>query len=222
MGNMGNTLTVVGRGEEAMPLHERALHLQTRAHGESHLEIAATLGNLGATYVALGRLDEGRESLDKALAMLEQLKYGSHPIAGDALHGRGLLALRAGRPAEAETYLVRALAIRESGRPKNYEIAATLALLARVDIALGRAQQGVARAKRALQLTEGALGPSHPEVADDLTSLGLAYLATHAPAEAAKVLTRAAAIRAAVHVDDRRTEETRDALAVARSSLPPT
>jgi tetratricopeptide (TPR) repeat protein len=82
-----------------------------------------------------------------------------------------------------------------SFRPQHMEVGRDLAALAEVQLDMRDCAKAGRSYRQALAILEKALGPNHPEIAENLDSYALVLRKTGRSAEAAKLEARAAAIR---------------------------
>ena len=109
--------------------------------------------------------------------------------------GLGVAAIAAGEYRQAEQLLNRALVKADDLGPTERGI--TFNGLGELYRRQRRLEDAERMFTRSLELKEGALGPTHPDVATTLANLGLVYLAEGRDEEALQVLERARAIQEA-------------------------
>jgi tetratricopeptide (TPR) repeat protein len=109
LNNLGTCLEELGRADESLRMHERALAMRRKALGPEHPDVAESLVGTGNALRHLGRYAEARERLKSALALQEKALGPDHPEVAAVLLGQGRIALEQHRPAEAIAPLERAL-----------------------------------------------------------------------------------------------------------------
>jgi tetratricopeptide (TPR) repeat protein len=86
--NEGWALREIGRLEEAVAAHERALELAEREHGREHIDVAAVLAELARDHRARGELEAARAAAEESVAIYGR---GGAELA-DAAAARSVLA----------------------------------------------------------------------------------------------------------------------------------
>lgn len=66
----------MGRGDEALAAHQRALELRRESVGKSHPSLAECFNNMGALYYAKGNLSKAEELYEQALERLMEANGG--------------------------------------------------------------------------------------------------------------------------------------------------
>ena len=94
-------LQEAGRGREALPLFERALAIDSRLHGPSHIYTAIALRSLGACLRDVGRPREALPPLERALGITRSITGPAHPRAAIVEAELGLALAALGRRSEA-------------------------------------------------------------------------------------------------------------------------
>ncbi len=79
LNHVGRALTILGRANEALPLHQRALLIHQAALRTGHPDLANDHRYLGRTFTALGRPDEGLPLHQRALHIDEAAFGPNHP-----------------------------------------------------------------------------------------------------------------------------------------------
>ena len=172
---------------DAEPLDIAATNVLSDRLDASNPVLAPVLADRARIALARGDDGDARKWAEEALAI--DRKNGGAPAA-DRLRVLGAVLVAQGRFAESEATLRRALALdRARGEPL-----ATARSLTR----LGNAYMRQSSFVTALPLIEEAtfldqthLGVGHPLIAEDFHNLGLLYLATNRPADAARAFNTA-------------------------------
>ncbi len=194
---LGLAYARIGKWQEALAAHQRALVLLENALGPDHHDIAQTLNNLAALYANLGKYDVAEGHYRRALAIREKSLGREHLEVAQTLNNMGSLYAAQGQYAQAEPFFQRALAIREKALPPDHPVlAASLSTLALLYSTQGRYAQAEPLYQRALAIREKSLGADHPSVAVTLENYAAVLRKTGREAEAAVMEARATAIRA--------------------------
>ncbi|MBK8260319.1 MAG: serine/threonine protein kinase [Nannocystis sp.] len=101
----GGLLEVIGRYDEALEQHYRALELRREAHGETHSSIMISLGNIGIVELRLGRYEAALARSDELLALRREIYGDRGPRDLRDAEWRALALMTMGRTAEVEAIL---------------------------------------------------------------------------------------------------------------------
>lgn len=208
------TLGSMGRHEEAEERFARALEIRRQELGPDHPLMAKAHNNLGIALRHLGRLEEALEHLQRADQLFRQQYGPDHRHVVSSLNNLANTLNELGRHAEAEERLTEALGIARKN-DNAQQIALSQVNLADTLQALGRHEEALPLLRRALEMDEAELGPSHPFVAEDLGGLATSLLALGRAAEAVPLLERAVEILTASDTGAAEVAEARFALARA-------
>jgi CHAT domain-containing protein/tetratricopeptide (TPR) repeat protein len=188
-----------GRDAEAEPLGRQVLSAFEKNGAPPYPAVANALTQLAGNLYSEGRFTEAEQLRRRALSITEGAAGPDAPQTARALTDVAIVLTQEDRDAEAEPLLRRALAIddkADAADPGRDQEGAAVALLSLTDV-LG-AQRRFAEAeplvRRALAIEEKTFGPSHPNVANDLSTLALVLDNEDRPAEAAPLAARAEAI----------------------------
>ena len=171
----GDLANAASRYEEARAAAEAGLALLDAAPTPDPLAQIAALQALGNIYRSLGQYGDARRVLERALAVASALYGPDHPSVARILNNLGLVAQNEGDVDAMLAYHQRALAIKQRALG---EAATTARSMSNISIALsmqGKVGEAVERMKDALAMFERTLGPDHPEVAQNHTTLGGFY-----------------------------------------------
>ena len=161
-----------GRLPEAEAALSAAL-ARAEKFGPEDPRLAFALDALGDLRSAQGDPARAEPLFRTALGILEKAAGPDAPETTSALAYLAEACAAQGRPAEAAKLLRRAIASAETDPRRYAEAAARLSDLASLERAMGRSEQAEAAYRRALEVTEAALGPENRLVADRLTDLAL-------------------------------------------------
>jgi len=172
-----------GQYAEAEALYRRSLAVDRAALGERHPVLAATTGNLGISLALQRRFVEAEPLLREALARHQTSAGVTSADALQAARNLGVVLTQQGRTEEGSAWLAGLLLLvraTPAGLPPL--LAQDLQQLAAQYAARSERQSAESLYKRALHVTQLALGPSHPAGARIQLELGKLYarLALHA------------------------------------------
>ncbi len=193
-----------GSHEAALALRRRAAEVLGAAYGEADPRVAAALFEQALAHARLEQREEGLKLARRSLAVLQQAAPAEQqalipevePLKVQVLIAQLLLGLS--RVEEAAQELARAAA--QLAEKKREETAPHAQLLeAQAALRLARCDLPGARAllAQAVQVEERLYGRDGPQLGDVLTAQGLLELRARRPAEAARALERALAVRGA-------------------------
>jgi tetratricopeptide (TPR) repeat protein len=211
-------LSFVGRYDEALAVHLRALGDCVRVLGRDHPGCVNHLTNTGETYLAMGRYDEAATYFAEALAVRERRTGPDTPQTADCRTDLAQAKLMLGRLDEALDLQRRAVATIEKVEGADAaHLAGALANLGQILLARGELAPARTAAARALALRERTLGADSMLVSDPLHVLARIALAERKPDEALADAQRAADIRRKVR--GARHPDTAQALVVEGEAL---
>ncbi len=202
---MGQVYGKLGLFDQAEPLLEQALRLESRALGPDHPDTAASRARLGNVWIQRGHYEKAERALRSALAVQERETEGPKTSAATAktLSDLGMALYHQQRFDEAERALTRSLALRRGSlgaeHPQTVE---TLNNLAAVWLARGDFERAERAMREAIALHRKALGDDHPSVATNLNNLGALLAQRGQLDEALTITTEALAIRRKVFAED--------------------
>ncbi len=195
------------QGEEitARELLDRGTEQLRDRFSDQPLSKARFMGTIGEIYTQLGWYERAESLLKVGLAIHEAELGEDHAQTAARVHELAELYRLMGRYESAEPLFRRALKARDTVTPEGgkrniagvdpLDLARTIRGLGRVLLEQGRYQDAEPLARRALTITEGALGGDHPEVATDLDRLGAVYFRQDRLEDAEPLRARALAIR---------------------------
>jgi serine/threonine-protein kinase len=165
------TLTLAGRYEEALAIHDSS-RIVKQAHS-SETSLLATILRSGRPLLELGRLREADARFREGLSMTGPTSV----YRVIALRGAAQVAHRQGRYDESERLFQQALAIAaERLRPNHRYTLATEQAFAGLLIDLGRHAEAVAILEKVVADRRAKFREPHPEIGHSLHYLGQAYL----------------------------------------------
>ena len=178
---------------DAEPLVIAAGNILATRPGVEDALMASVLADRARIALAQGDKSRARKWAELAVAIDDKV-VGSPRT--DRLRALGAVLAAEERFDESENTLLQAVALdRSSG--DQLAIARSLAQLANAYMRQKRFAQALPLVEEATAIDQQRLGAAHPLIAEDFHDLGLIYLATDRPADAAK------AFQTAIHVLDR-------------------
>jgi serine/threonine protein kinase/Tfp pilus assembly protein PilF len=170
LATVGAVYDSLGQYQEALPLLQESLTLQSAAHDRSHI---GTLLEMARARAGAGDLPGAETPLQDALREA-QTDFGasSHEVA-NALGALGQLRYKQSRLAEAKDLYTRSLAILETTGAPATEIASLLDNLGHVYTVQHQWAQARQSYARALEIDRRILGEDTPQVATHLHNLAV-------------------------------------------------
>jgi non-specific serine/threonine protein kinase/serine/threonine-protein kinase len=173
LNNLGSVLTQLGRFDEAIAAHRRALAIQRRAAPEGN-EIYPSLRGLGMLQIRNGDFGAALESFREVQGIVEK-KFGRNsPFFADSLHNVALALEDLKRFGEAQQVLEKSLEIRRHVLPADHpDLAFSYHSLGRVQEAQGMLKPALVSYREGVRIRQKVLGPDHPRTANLMGSLGM-------------------------------------------------
>ena len=112
LNNVGESLSLEDKDEEALPYVIEALEMKTRLYGEGHPKTASSVATVGTVNAKLGRASEAEDYLQRALTIFVGAAGETHPRSIAMLSELGHLHLANGAAKKALPFLRRAVAAR--------------------------------------------------------------------------------------------------------------
>lgn len=106
---LANAQADMGRQEDALATHEKALEIAEKVFGPENDQVGACLDNVGQTLLSLGRPKEAGPLFERARAVWEKANGPDDYQIGIALTGLGKVERQLKRPAQAAAVLERAI-----------------------------------------------------------------------------------------------------------------
>jgi non-specific serine/threonine protein kinase/serine/threonine-protein kinase len=174
MDTMGRVYRNLGLYDQARPLLEEAVEIQTGEREGENVALSRTLIDLGNLLKSEGEYDAAQPLLEKALEIRETALGPDHADVAHAANNLAALLLQRGDLVGAKALFERALQIQENALgPDHPKVAGPLNNLAIVAKNSGDDETARRLYERALAITEKARGPEHPDVARLLHNLAL-------------------------------------------------
>jgi tetratricopeptide (TPR) repeat protein len=159
--NLAETLTAMGRYDEAIRIHFRVLEWRIHHLGAEHANTALTMHNLASAYYHQDNFGEAEKWQQRALAIRLKVLGEFHPDTAYSMVNLGLIYLCQERYAEAEELLRRGLEVREQlwqsqpdDQMRRYELANSLANLASLYTERGLHAEAIPLIKRTEELLQ--------------------------------------------------------------------
>jgi tetratricopeptide (TPR) repeat protein len=170
--NLADCRSALGAHDEAVSLYAQALDVIEAAFGPQHPEVVATLSGMAGSLTDAGRHVEALAV--RRRVVLEQQRLGpAHAALADALARLGDTHEHLSQPDDARTNRLQAVEILEGVTDADpVLLPRTLTALAGAFVGQGDDVRAEPAYERALQVTEAAYGPDHPQVGVLLANLG--------------------------------------------------
>ncbi len=215
--DIGAAQVQLGRLDEAVANHLRAIEIRVRVYGPKHPVVAASERELGVSLSLAGRIDEAKAPLERALAIHREARGETNVQVAAVLDDLGRVARRKGELDVALARHEEALAIWDQvlGDP-HPDLAVSLLNIGYTLVAAGKPAEAAVIDARALAMFEATVGAKHAYIVYAGNALGMALLSAGKPAEAVPPLERALALRGTIESDPTLFADTMFALAKAR------
>jgi tetratricopeptide (TPR) repeat protein len=182
------------RYESARNLAERAVAALTRQAPQDPKATALALTLLASIDGSQHKTNDAEARWRQAMAILDRAGWSQSREWAGAANNLGVLLFGTGRPAEGERYIREALSCSENtvrtGEDKLV-LARLLTNLANLDFRLRRFDEANRYLRRALEIFESGLGPTHPLTGGTLSQYAGLCRATKRKAEAKEYERRA-------------------------------
>ncbi|HEU4564502.1 MAG TPA: serine/threonine-protein kinase [Gemmatimonadaceae bacterium] len=187
----------LGMYERAQAHMERALALRRRAHGEMHLDVAASLNHLAVVVRRRGAFERADTLLRQALAIQRRMLGERHPQIAETIANLAYVTSTRGDGAAAESLYRASLEMRRLTLGPDHPLVATsLRYLGAARERRGDYDGAERDFREALALRQRVLGASHPAVASTMLDLAdLLAAHRHAFSEAERLYLEALAIQ---------------------------
>ena len=153
--------------DAAFLLFNDILATQRRIHGYKHPNVAETLHSLGCAYSRKGDFANAIKTLEECYYMRMDFVGADHPLQATTLHEIAEIHRKRNRHRKAIHICNSVLDIRKESLSEHHlDVARALATKADSLVAIGKFDQAQAALMEALPMTEAAVGPKHPAVAD--------------------------------------------------------
>ena len=202
--NLGNVYNALGRFEESISSHEKALQTQRfnlkdnedlKANPHFLLNMSQVLQNFGSSLMSLGRFDEATQMFEESLEIRSSLESESFnaedidksnnkdvaynpAIASLYLSMGGVFGKRGMHEKELEFYEKALDMFTNSMGTKHSSVGSALANIGNALAQLGQNDEALDRFRRALKIKRDIYGCDHPSCADVQNSIGNVYLAS--------------------------------------------
>ena len=176
MRSLGRIHLLQERPLEALELFERSFAIWEDAVGHEHPYIGDLAMLRGRALFAIGRVDEALVLLEEGLAVHQRVLRPDHPTLADDLAQLGRVYVDLGRLDEAERLYRDAMTIWRSQTGLRARVVAQGQLnMSVIDRLRDHDQTALERCEQALELLEGTLEPSHPDIAAALEHMADVY-----------------------------------------------
>ena len=195
--NRGVILSSLGRRDEALAAHQRALDLLTEEVGEDHPDIALTCNSIGTVHLYSGDLPRARELFERARRIQETALGDKHPLLALTLINLASVYSEQGDPERGLTTGRQALEIlRTQGLADDHIFAGYAELSIGDALHRGGSPGAAEHLERSAALIEASAGAEHVHVAYPQLSLAEIAIAEGDLARTATLIERAARLLA--------------------------
>ena len=217
MNNVGMMLMKLGKYDEALEEHEKALALWERSLGPDHPRAGEALNNIGEVFRVEHMFVRAEQYYLRVLALDEKGgdENGSYLAADHINLGDAYLGQKRVELALAEYEHGRTLAAAAEGKDHR-DVAMALVGIGSARFAQRRYDDALASQERALAILRRALGDAHPDLAAPLLGIARVHLARGAPKAAIPPASEAVGLREKNATDPHLLAEARVVLARAR------
>jgi tetratricopeptide (TPR) repeat protein len=165
--------TQLGRFDEAISAHSRALAIQQRAGADGN-EIYPSLRGIGMLQNRKKDFTGALESFRKAQEIVQKKFGDNNPFFADSLHNVAMALESLNRFEEAQAVLERSLEVRKRVLPVDHpDLAFTYHSLGRVLEAQGKLNAALSCFEEGVRIRKAALGADHLRTANLVGSLGM-------------------------------------------------
>jgi len=162
--------------DDAENLSYQARESLSKALGEQHPLIAASLNNQASYYLLRGKYSSASELFQAACELWGKASDADDTSVAAGLSNLAVMECYRDRFSSSHGTLQRAAEIQQGRLPEEHPARGmTLAISAMIDEAMAEYQAGVASAERALVIVEKNLGSQHPSLAAILDTLATLY-----------------------------------------------
>lgn len=180
---LGDTLALIGKGEESLAAYQTGLEVQMGALGERDPRVGETCRYLAEAHAQALQFDKAEELCQQAL---EIHKEHSVPASVEEATDRRLMGLiyngKGQHEVALEQLVLASMALITNGQA--VEVAAVDASIGDTYVLLGRLEEAVVSYQKALKVLKAAKGESHVAIASLYISLAQLYLKTGKSREA--------------------------------------
>lgn len=190
LNNLGTIYRITGNYEEAVLFFDEAYTIYSDLH--DNREAVKALSNKAATFICIGNLDKAEQVIEEALHVLPA--KSNKDLLIPVLQNKGVLLTKRGSYEAAEE--VFATCLNHADRLDPMGMASLHFAFGNLMLKTGRPADAIASFEKALSI-DRELG-FHKGMADDLFSMGQAYIRLGKDEEAAKSLKRSVKIFALI------------------------
>lgn len=196
LSNLGMVYSRLGFFDEAEPMYQEAIRIQSSTLGPGHPDLSATLTSLADLYMGQERWDDALPVLTQALEIREAAAGANHPFTALVVFTLGEVALAQENWRQAVAMFSRVLAIRQqSFGPVHQSLIYPLTRLGISLHALGDLDQAGTSFTQALDIWSTVPLPVSPEYLMTLEAAAELFRAAGQPEKAADLEATATDIR---------------------------
>jgi serine/threonine protein kinase/Tfp pilus assembly protein PilF len=170
LSTVGTVYDSLGQYQDALPLLDESLKLQTQSQDGSRID---TLLEIGRARIGAGDLPGAEAPLQEALHTAQR-DFGATSVqTGHSLWSLGMLRFEQGRNAEAKDLYIGSLRILQDSQAPQTDVSAVLSDLAKVYVLEQQWMLAKKTHEQALEIDRRVLGDDHPRVAFRLENLAI-------------------------------------------------
>ena len=171
--DIGSRLEALGKYDEALEYHRKALEILLKANGENHLGIALSYNNIGMDLRSLEKYNEALDSHQKALNMQLKVHGEDHPDVARSYSNIGLSLQKLEKCVEALDYHRKALNMLLKVYGEDHPlIARSYNHIGESFSSLGSYAKALKYHRNALGIQQKVYGKDHPDVARSYNDIG--------------------------------------------------
>ena len=191
LANLANTYIYAGEHSEALSRLEDALVRAVAAYGREDRRVGAILSNIGVALFRLGRIEEAHARLSEALEVTRVTLGDEHPRVAALTANLATATKKLGRLDEATAHFERVVALVEASRGVgSRQLVEPLITLGNILCDQERFESGLARYRRAEEISVASLGEAHPMTQHAHLATAVALHGLERPREAADILEK--------------------------------
>jgi len=170
---LGHVLEEQGEYEQAVKVYEQVETIHRSQHGDTHLNVAATIADLGSVAKRQGEYEQAIEHFQHVLTMRRSLLQESDPLIAKTHNDLAGAYRYLGRYDEAQKHYAEALNLYRAAYGENHPaIAETMCNVARTLHGQSKLAAAAEMFAAALEMCERLFGTEHIQVANTINDLG--------------------------------------------------
>jgi tetratricopeptide (TPR) repeat protein len=172
--NIGTNLSTMGKHEEALVQHQKALEVLVAVDYE-HPGVACYFYNIACTYLAQGKCEEALEMHTKPLEIKTRIYGGDSLEVASCRNSIGNVLGRMGKSEEALVEYQQALEVSLAVGQEHPIVAISFNNIGEVYRMKGDLENALVQHQKALEIRTRVFGSEHPHVAASYSNIGNVY-----------------------------------------------